>query len=1004
MGPRPRGRPDAETYPMPDDPRRDATATTPPPPLTADPREVERALRVLFAPGDVFEIRAPKCKPRGWRGKAFPVAGWFDDFPLAAAAVQALDARGKCEGIYVTLNPCNAQLLARGAGPNRLEDYAERTTTDSPDEILRRRWLLIDLDPSRVTGISSTQAELVASIETAKAIRLFLETEHGFPEPVRALSGNGAHLLYRIDLSNDENSTLLVKQILQALTTITVEGVERVDVDTSVFNGSRIDKLYGTVARKGAHTADRPHRLARIEAAPDPIAVVPIEKLRAVATLAPSPKSKAGGSTVTPSPSELPPMDVRVRRASKYLSKVPPAVEGQHGSDTTFSAAVALVQGFALPPDVALDLLVREHNPICQPPWSEAELRHKVDDAARKTDKPLGYMYAGDAVRKTARRRRAPGATETPTVTEADLDAADGGRPTIDTTDRDLPAMVEEVQALLLGRCVGTSTSPDIELWQRTGLLVRVVRDSASSRGIVRPAGAPSIATVPRGHLRELASRVAAWLEMRGQGGRQRMESIYPPDAVLAALEDRGSWPFSHLEGVVETPTLRPDGTIIDRAGYDAASALLYEAGGLAYPAVPARPTADDVRQALNLVREPFADVPFVAEVDAAAALAALLTVPTRHLIGGPLPMFAVRAPVRGSGKTLIADVIATMWTGRRAARCMYAEDDAEMRKRLHALCIAGDPIVLLDNVERPLQSGVLAAALTSREIRDRLLGVTRMVTAPMDGLWLVTGNNLSVRGDLSRRIVPIDIDPRTEHPEERQGFRHPDLIGWVRELRPQLVSAALTLIRAWWIAGRPQPPGLAPYGSYEAWCALVRACVVWLGLPDPIGARDRIRSDGDLEVEVIGGALSAWEAALGVGRAYSTADVIAWIRVREEVTSEEGNRARDLREALLALLPGAQHDLSARRLGVALRRHRGRIVAGLSWEGGGHGMHGVPWRVVRHDHDDGDDHDDAPSRLSLACVHAPAREAVRPEGQSLSSASSCGDDGSRAEPCTRRT
>ncbi len=570
-----------------------------------------------------------------------------------------------------------------------------------------------------------------------------------------------------------------------------------------------------------------------------------------------------------------------------------------------------------------------------------------------------------------------PGAAEAPTVDDADLGASTPSGPRksrIDTTDRDLPGMTTALQDLILARCIGVTTakteegqSPprDIELWQRSGLLVRVVRDAAPTRGVVRPPGAPTIAPLPRGHLRELAGRVASWIETRETKQGEKIIPVYPPDPVLAALEDRGSWPFPYLDGVIETPTLRPDGSIIDRPGYDAATGLLYDAGGVVYPAVPDRPTEDDVRSAIALTMEPFADFKFVSETDRSATLSALLTVPARLLVEGPLPMYAIRAPVRGSGKTLIADVIATIWTGRRAARMTHVEDEAEERKRLHAICISGDPIVLMDNVEKPLQSGVLAAALTSREIRERLLGVTRMVTAPMDGLWFCTGNNLAVRGDLSRRVVPIDIDPGTEFPEERADFKHANLLAWVRENRPRLVSAALTILRAYFVAGKPQASKLVPFGSFEAWSALVRSCVVGLGLPDPIGARDRIRKDADLEAEALKVALMSWKEALGVGKPWTLSEVIAWIEAREgrkakgkkkdaelfeesEEDKAEKQLARDLREALGNL--DEKYDgwrLNSRRLGKALHHHGGRIVDGLAFMAGDKTWKGVKWRVV---------------------------------------------------------
>ncbi|GEM_PF-4609200 len=269
---------------------------TPSPPC--NPVEIERGLKLLHGSGDVFEVRLLKCKPRGWKGKAFTSAGWFDDPAKAAAAVAAVDVHLLPAGCYVTLNSCDSQLLARG--PNELREHAEETTNDN--QITGRRRLLLDFDPDRVAGIASTQVELDAAYERAKAVREWLEHTHGWPDPIRALSGNGPHLVYGYDLPNDEASTLLTKAVLVAINTKFGDEIVagkpvtgKVGVDLKVFNASRITKLYGTVARKGANTPERPHRLSRILAHPDVLVPVPIEKLQAVAALAPVEPRKASG-------------------------------------------------------------------------------------------------------------------------------------------------------------------------------------------------------------------------------------------------------------------------------------------------------------------------------------------------------------------------------------------------------------------------------------------------------------------------------------------------------------------------------------------------------------------------------------------------------------------------------------------------------------------------------------------------------------------------------------
>jgi hypothetical protein len=244
------------------------------PPLCADLGEIRRTLDVLFAPGDVVEMRA-------FKDRRCTISGYYSDFERLAQ--DAARYNGRVGAIYVTLNRLNPDLLARRA--NRCEEYASTTTSDN--QVVRRVWLPIDFDPVRPAGISASQEEHEAAIEKMREVHKFLVGERGWPAPVAADSGNGGHLLWRVDLPNDEESTRLMQGALQALHVKFSD--DEIIIDTSNYNAARIWKLHGTIARKGDNTADRPHRLARLLDVPKKIEVVPIEKLRALAAMAPEP-------------------------------------------------------------------------------------------------------------------------------------------------------------------------------------------------------------------------------------------------------------------------------------------------------------------------------------------------------------------------------------------------------------------------------------------------------------------------------------------------------------------------------------------------------------------------------------------------------------------------------------------------------------------------------------------------------------------------------------------
>jgi len=237
--------------------------------------EILSAVNVLAPTGGVVEVRA--------LADGVTHSGYFDDYESLARAVEALDADPSVAGIYVTLNTVNPALLARRA--NRIKMRLSRKDATTADaDIIRRRWFPVDIDPVRPSGVSSTDEEHTAALVAAERIAAYL-AEQGFPDPVRADSGNGAHLLYRVDLPNDEAATEVVKGALATLDALFSN--EAVTVDTANHNAARIWKLYGTCSRKGDNTPERPHRRARLLAVPDEIRMMPREYLQHLAGLLP---------------------------------------------------------------------------------------------------------------------------------------------------------------------------------------------------------------------------------------------------------------------------------------------------------------------------------------------------------------------------------------------------------------------------------------------------------------------------------------------------------------------------------------------------------------------------------------------------------------------------------------------------------------------------------------------------------------------------------------------
>jgi hypothetical protein len=245
-------------------------------PLRPDPAEIDRSLAVLFEAGDVCECRIPKSAQG-------TISGYFSD---REALKRALLAQNGAANVYLTLNPCRPELLARCA--NRLAPHAKVATSDK--DILRRRWLLLDFDAVRPSEISSSDREHAAVLLRARAVQYILTREH-WPRGILADSGNGAHLLYLIDLANDEAATKLVEGVLKALARRFDS--EQVKLDQTVYNAARITKAYGTPAKKGDNIEERPHRLSRLLEVPSQLYAVPRELLEAVAATLEPPKTQA---------------------------------------------------------------------------------------------------------------------------------------------------------------------------------------------------------------------------------------------------------------------------------------------------------------------------------------------------------------------------------------------------------------------------------------------------------------------------------------------------------------------------------------------------------------------------------------------------------------------------------------------------------------------------------------------------------------------------------------
>ncbi|MCC7476332.1 MAG: hypothetical protein IT425_13135 [Pirellulales bacterium] len=464
----------------------------------------------------------------------------------------------------------------------------------------------------------------------------------------------------------------------------------------------------------------------------------------------------------------------------------------------------------------------------------------------------------------------------------------------------------------------------DLVIFQRGGTIVQILNDHSprTLKGIKRPANAPRIVVIKEASLRERLTTVARFVKRKETEEGEETIHVHPPAFCISAVAARGHWPgVRHLEGVISSPILRANGTVLHTHGYDSETGLFYEPTGPAIDIIES-PSIDDARAACTSLLEGVCDFPFVKDAHRAAWLAMLLTPLARHAFTGPSPLFLIDANIRASGKSLLADAASLIITGRTIARMSCPKEDDEMRKRITAIALGGDQMVLIDNIAGELGSASLDAALTGTIWKDRILGRSEIVEMPLVTTWAATGNNVVLLADTSRRVCHIRLESKLENPEDRYDFKHKNLLGWLHDERPRLLSAPLTILHAYCRAGRPGQ-NLKPWGSFEEWSDLVRQALVWIGMSDPGETREELARSSDREAAALRSVIECWPEIDPEATGLTASKLIE--RLEKSLDDIELFRG-----AILDLCPARGGKFpSPRSLGNKLRHLRGRVVSG---------------------------------------------------------------------------
>jgi len=503
----------------------------------------------------------------------------------------------------------------------------------------------------------------------------------------------------------------------------------------------------------------------------------------------------------------------------------------------------------------------------------------------------------------------------------------------------DVAAALSDPKAVHLGpdeHAVVDAVKPKLAdnpaVYQRGGYLVELRSNpepAASGRQ-----GPAYMATIEQPRLRELISASVKFFKARGT---EYLRTAVP-QPIVGAVAARHQWHgVRALAGITEAPTLRADGSLLDQPGYDAATGLVFVPRER-FAAIPPVPTREDARAAAEELLSIVADFPFEAPEHQSAWLALVLTLAARPAIDGCVPLMLIDANTRGSGKTLLAEAAGIIATGASLSVMAPVREDDEQRKRITTLALAGTSAVLIDNVAGALGGASLDAALTATDWSDRLLGSNATVRVPLRIVWVATGNNVALAGDLVRRTLHIRLRSREERPEERTGFQRPELLGFIRENRPRLLVAALTIVRAFFVAGRPTQ-GVVPWGSFGAWGRVIRESIVWIGLPDPALTRRELSDASDRNAEILARLIEGWSELPENAAGTSVAESLRLLR-------EYPSRYATLRDALAESCATAPDRLDPGQVARVLRRYRDRVAGGRAIARAKKSKAGILWKV----------------------------------------------------------
>ena len=477
-----------------------------------------------------------------------------------------------------------------------------------------------------------------------------------------------------------------------------------------------------------------------------------------------------------------------------------------------------------------------------------------------------------------------------------------GGRPTIYIDPGLLPQILQQCADLL-----------DDVVFKRGPYLVRIGTSAEVIDGSMKLSMQPNVTPASRYWLlRELTVRA----EFKRFDKRSNDYKVIDCPLNIAVSLELGTSDvtFQPLTAIANTPFLRNDGTVCDTLGYDVETGIYY-APTLNFPPVIANPTWQDAKDALGELSELVSQFPFANPQSRSVFLADVLTALARPTLRTS-PMVLYTATMAGTGKTLMASIANLIAYGYATTHPWTGNNEEELKKVFTSILIAGDPVVVFDNLPNggQIKHPALSQFVTSENYADRKLGESERVKFRNRTRVVLTGNNVTLTSDNARRTIVCDLELKVASLKDRQiNFDHPSLATYIRENRSRLVVAGLTVLKAY--AVQPAPLMMPPLESFEDWSWRVRDALVWLGEEDPVAAVD-YGNDGSDEIA------GAFEAMAVVATAKVHGDKLEF---RASDLALWASSSFALREALE--LAGCTDPVSSPKVSYWLRALKNRIA-----------------------------------------------------------------------------